>query len=108
MNGQAHDALLLALASAAFSIGGVCMKWSAGLTRFRAAACMFALFCTGAALQAVAMRRSELGVAYIMVLGGEVVLTVAFSAAVFGEAWSPARVGAASLVVLGMIWLQRT
>ena len=108
MKGPMINALLLVLASAAFAVGGVFMKWSAGLTRFRAAACMFALFCAGASLQAVAMRKSELGVTYTLVLGGEIVLTLAFSVLIMGETWSPPRLAAASLVVLGMIWLRGT
>ena len=57
--------ILLALSSASFAIGGLCMKLSAGLTRLWPSMCVFLLFCTGAGLQAVALRRTELGVAYI-------------------------------------------
>ena len=39
------------------------MKLSAGLTRLWPSMCVFLLFCTGAGLQAVALRRTELGVA---------------------------------------------
>jgi multidrug transporter EmrE-like cation transporter len=102
------DLLLLVAASAAFSIGGVCMKLSSGLTHYGAALSMFLLFCLGASLQAVAMQRAELGVAYILVLGGEVVLTLAFSVLLLGETCSPARLGAVSLIVIGMAWLRTT
>ena len=103
-----QDTLLLALASAAFASGGVCMKWSAGLTRVWASIFVFILFCIGAGLQAVAMRRADLGVAYILVLGAEVVLTLIFSVFLFGEACPPARLAAVTLIVAGMVWLRAT
>jgi multidrug transporter EmrE-like cation transporter len=100
--------VLLALASAAFAVGGLCMKWSAGLTRVWPSVCVFVLFCTGAGLQAIALRRTELGVGYILVLGGEVVLTLAFSVFVLGEGCSAARISAVALIVIGMVWLHGT
>jgi small multidrug resistance pump/quaternary ammonium compound-resistance protein SugE len=102
------DTVLLALASAAFATGGVCMKLSDGLTRLWPTTGVFALFCAGAALQTVAMRRADLSVAYILVLGGEAVLTLVFSTLVLGERCSPARIAAAGLIVAGMVWLRRT
>jgi len=100
--------ILLALSSASFAIGGLCMKLSAGLTRLWPSMCVFLLFCTGAGLQAVALRRTELGVAYILVLGGEAVLTLLLSTFVLGEGCPPARLGAAALIVIGMVWLHAT
>jgi quaternary ammonium compound-resistance protein SugE len=70
------DIIFLAIAAAAFSIGGLLMKLSAGLTRPLPSAGFLILFVAGASVQAIGMRRTDLGVAYIFVLGLEAVLTV--------------------------------
>lgn len=100
--------VLLVLAAAAFAIGGLCMKLSVGLTRLWPSACVFVLFCIGAALQGVAMRRADLGVAYILVLGVEAILALLLSVVVLGETCPPGRIGAGALILLGTIWLRAT
>jgi multidrug transporter EmrE-like cation transporter len=97
---------LLLASAAAFSAGGLCMKLSAGLTRPVPTAALFLLFGAGAALQAIAMRRAELGSAYVFVLGAEAVLTVLLSVFVLGESCPPARIAAIVLVVVGIAWLR--
>jgi multidrug transporter EmrE-like cation transporter len=62
---------LLALAAVLFSFGGLAMNASAGLTHAGPSAAVFGLFCAGSACQAIGMRRTEMGVAYISVLGLE-------------------------------------
>ncbi len=103
-----QQSVLLVFAAVAFAIGGLCMKFSVGLTKFWPAACVFVLFCTGAGLQGLAMRRAELGVAYILVLGVEAVFALTLSVFVLGENCPPARLGAAALILLGIIWLRAT
>jgi hypothetical protein len=61
--------LLLILAALSFTSGGIFMKSSAGLTRMWPSIFMSVLFVTGAGLQALAMRREDMSVAYISVLG---------------------------------------
>ena len=100
-------ALLLA-AAAVFAIGGLAMKLSVGLTKPIPTAALFLLFPTGAALQAIAMRRAELGTAYIFVLGAEAVFATLLSFYVLGESLSPSRVAAIAVVVLGIAWLRST
>ncbi len=102
------ELLELVLASLCFATGGVFMKWSAGVSRAAPAAAFLALFAAGAVLQALAMRRADLGVAYIFVLGLEAVLAFGFSVFLFREHASPARVAALVLILAGIVLLRRT
>jgi multidrug transporter EmrE-like cation transporter len=73
--------LLLTLGAAvSFALGGVCMKSSAGMTRLGPTLLFYLLFAAGATLQSLAMRKTELGVTYLSVLGME-------SAVAFGCGW---------------------
>ena len=100
--------LLLVLASALFACGGLFMKYSEGLSKLAPSIAVFALFAVGAACQAVAMKRSDMGVAYIFVLGSEAILAFALSVAVLGERATPLRIGALVLIVLGIAMLERS
>lgn len=100
--------LQLVIASIAYAIGGICMKLSEGLTRPLPTAALFALFIFGASLQTLGMRRADLGVAYIVVLGIEAVAALGLSVLVLGESCSPSRLGAVALVVVGIAWLRNT
>lgn len=99
--------LLLMLSALAFTLGGVCMKYSEALTRPLPTLLLFALFALGAGLQAVAMRHAEMGVAYIFVLGLESVLAFAFSILVFQEDASLTRISAVLLITAGIVLLHR-
>ena len=48
-----------------FTVGGVFMKLSEGLTKFWPTVIVFALFVIGAALQTLAMKREDLAVTYL-------------------------------------------
>jgi quaternary ammonium compound-resistance protein SugE len=100
--------LELTLASVCFAAGGVFMKWSEGATRPWPSAAFFGLFLAGAALQAIAMRETGLGVAYIFVLGLEALLAFVFSAFLFQERWPASRVVAVVLIVAGIALLRRS
>lgn len=100
--------LELVLAAACFATGGLFMKMSAGVSRPLPTMAFLALFLIGAVLQAMAMRRADLGVAYIAVLGFEAALAAVFSVAVFHEHWSPARILAVALIIAGVVVLRRT
>ena len=97
----------LILASMIYAVGGLCMKLSVGLTRPLPTAMLFALFMLGATLQTLGMRRADLGVAYIMVLGIEALAALALSVVFLHESWSPSRLGAVAMVVAGVFWLHR-
>ncbi|MGH8277861.1 MAG: DMT family transporter [Steroidobacteraceae bacterium] len=91
-----------------YAIGGLCMKLSAGLSQPLPTALLFSFFALGAGLQALGMRRADLGVAYIMVLGLEAVAALALSVFVLKESCSPSRLGAVTIVIVGILWLRHT
>ena len=72
-------------AAFAFTLGGICMKSSAGMTRLTPTLLLYLFFAAGATLQTLALRRADLGVAYLFVLGLEAVLAFVFGVAFFAE-----------------------
>lgn len=98
----------LLAASAAYATGGLFMKFSAGLSRPLPIIAFTLLFLLGEALQALGMRRADLGAAYIFVLGVEACLTVIFSIFVLHESFSIARAGAILMIVAGVTLLWNT
>ena len=102
------ELLLLVLASVCFAVGGLFMKLSNGAARLGPTITFSLLFLVGALVQAYAMRRADLGVVYIAVLGLEAILAFLFSVALFHESRSPARIAAIVLIVAGVILLRRT
>src|SRR3954464_2861487 len=95
-------------AALAFSIGGVFMKLSQGMSRPAPTAAFLALFVAGAVLQALGMRRDDFSVAYIFVLGLEVVVTVLLGVFYLRESLPLSRVAAVLLVLAGIVWLRVT
>jgi small multidrug resistance pump/quaternary ammonium compound-resistance protein SugE len=104
------DAALVQLivASIVYAIGGLCMKLSQGLSRPLPTALLFALFALGAVLQTLGMRRADLGVGYIMVLGLEPVASLGLSVFVLNESSSLSRLGAVAMIIGGILWLRTT
>jgi multidrug transporter EmrE-like cation transporter len=100
--------VLLIAASALFAGGGLFMKLSDGLTKLLPSIVLFVFFCAGAACQTVAMRRADMGVVYIFVLGLEAVLAMLLSVLVLGERANASRIAAVVLVVAGIALLRRT
>ena len=68
------------------------MKLSEGLTKFWPTVIVFALFVIGAALQTPAMKREDLAVTYLWVVGLESILAFAFGVLLFRESCTPARI----------------
>jgi small multidrug resistance pump/quaternary ammonium compound-resistance protein SugE len=66
------------------------------------------LFLTGASLQAIGMRKADLGMAYVLVLGIEAGMAVMFSVCVLHEHLSFARAVAILIILAGVIMLGRT
>ncbi|HEY2152657.1 MAG TPA: SMR family transporter [Vicinamibacterales bacterium] len=98
--------LLVVLAALSFSVGGYCMKLSAGLTRPLPSVLLFALFGLGAALQTLAMRDEPMSVTYIVVLGLEAVTAYALGAIFLNEQSSITKMSGVALVVAGIILLR--
>ena len=102
------ELLQLIIASAAYAVGGLFMKFSDGLSRPLPVIAFSLLFLAGAQLQALGMRRADLGVAYIFVLGLEALLAALFSIGLLRESWSATRVAAVALILAGIVLLRRT
>lgn len=98
----------LLLASMVFAVGGLFMKLSSGATRLIPTLIFLALFAVGAVLQAVGMKHGEMGVSYVLVLGAEAVGATLLSALVLHEAYSPGRLAATMVIVIGIVWLRAT
>lgn len=98
----------LACASILYAVGGLFMKQSDGITRLLPSLAFLALFMAGAVLQAIGMRRADMGVSYVLVLGMEAVAAVALSTVVLNESYSVSRVAAIVLVIAGIAWLRST
>jgi small multidrug resistance pump/quaternary ammonium compound-resistance protein SugE len=98
----------LILASVVYAVGGLYMKLSHGLTRPWPTIAFSVLFLTGAMLQALGMRGSDMGISYVFVLGVEALVATGLSAAYLHEALPPSRIAAVLLVVIGIAWLRRT
>jgi multidrug transporter EmrE-like cation transporter len=105
-----HEGFLFAgtviLAALFFTVGGIFMKLSEGLTKFWPTMIVFALFVTGAALQTLAMKREDLAVTYLVVVGLEAILAFLFGVLVFSESCSPVRIAGVFLIALGIISLR--
>ena len=97
----------LIAASILFAIGGIFMKYSAGLSKLWASAAVFACFCAGAACQTLAMRRAEMSVVYIFVLGLEAVAAFLLSVGVLDERITITKVFALVLILAGIALLER-
>jgi len=98
---------LLAAAAVCFACGGLAMKFAGGVARPGPTAAYVTLFVSGAVLQSLALRRADLGAAYIAVLGLEAVLTFIFSVWLLKESASASRILAVLLILSGVVLLRR-
>ena len=90
-------------AALAFTVGGIFMKPSQGLTRPLPTLAVLALFAIGALLLTLSVAaRGELGAAYLFVLALETVLAFAFGMLIFGERASAGRILGLVLLIAGM------
>ena len=94
------------LAAFFFTVGGIFMKLSEGLTRFWPTVIVFALFVTGAALQTLAMKRSDLVFTYLAVVGLESVLAFLFGIFMFSESCTPIRIAGVVFIAIGIASLR--
>jgi multidrug transporter EmrE-like cation transporter len=94
------------LAALFFTVGGVFMKLSDGLTKFWPTVIVFALFLIGAALQTLAMKREDLAVTYLLVVGFESILAFLFGVLLFSESCTPVRIAGVLLIAGGIVSLR--
>lgn len=97
---------MVVTAALLFTVGGIFMKLSEGLTRFWPTVVVFILFAMGAALQTLAMKREDLAVTYMAVLGLESILAFLFGVVLFSESCTPARVVGVVLIAGGILSLR--
>jgi small multidrug resistance pump/quaternary ammonium compound-resistance protein SugE len=97
--------LLSILAALAYTVGGIYMKKSDGLKHFAPTMLVFLLFLMGAAVQTVAMRKAELTVTYLFIVGLESVLAVTFGTLLFQEGCSWLKLSGVTLIVAGILLL---
>ena len=98
--------VLCSLAALSFAVGGIFMKHADGLRHASASVVFLLLFGAGAAVQSQAMRGAELGPTYIVVLGLEAALALAFGTFLFAEPITFHKAGAVLLIVSGIAWLR--
>ncbi len=98
--------LFSVLAASAYTVGGVFMRKAEGFAHALPSVMVFTCFGVGAALQTLAMKRSEVSVNYVLVLGLEAGLAVLLGVAWLGEAFSPLRLAGLALILAGVIFLR--
>ncbi|MGE5243724.1 MAG: DMT family transporter [Betaproteobacteria bacterium] len=98
--------VLASLAAFCFTLGGVFMKHAEGLRNATPTALFLLLFGVGAAVQSLAMRGAELTTTYLIVLGLEAALAVAFGMLLFAEPMTVRKLCAIVLIVGGIALLR--
>jgi multidrug transporter EmrE-like cation transporter len=100
------SSLVLSVCAAAFFVaGGALMKLSNGFARFVPGSAALTLFLGGAVVQTFAMKRGEMGVSYVFILGLEAVLAFVVGAFFFQETVSLQKVLGVGLIVGGFALL---
>ncbi len=90
-------------AALAFTVGGVFMKPAEGLSRPWPTLAVLALFTIGALLLTLSVAvRGEFSAAYLVVLGLETTLALAFGVVIFGERATTGRLIGVFLLVAGI------
>jgi multidrug transporter EmrE-like cation transporter len=98
---------VLPLAAAiSYALGGACMKLSEGFQRPLATVGLYALFVLGATLQTLALKRADLGVSYVLVLGLEAVVAFGIALYFFDETVAPVRALGVVLILAGTFLLR--
>ena len=98
--------VMVVVAALSFSVGGIFMKYSDGLTRPAPALAVLVLFVLGAALQALAMKHSQMSVTYLIVLGLEAVTAFSLGVIFFREDTSWLKVLGVLVIVVGIALLR--
>jgi multidrug transporter EmrE-like cation transporter len=89
-----------------FSIGGIFMKLSLGLSQPTYSAIVFGCFGLGAILQTLVINKTDLGSTYISILGLEAVVTLFFSIWLFKEHFNLVKLVGIAAIVMGVALLR--
>jgi multidrug transporter EmrE-like cation transporter len=101
------DILMAIGAAFFFTIGGIFMKMSQGLSQILPTALIYVCCAIGATFQAIAMQKSDgMGMTYIFVIGLEVILALGFGVVLFQESYSSFKLIGAGLITMGIIFLR--
>jgi multidrug transporter EmrE-like cation transporter len=102
------DLLLSAAAAFCYTVGGVFMQNSEGLTKLTPSLLVYLCFIAGATLHTIAVRiANSMGITYILILGLEAVLAVLFSILLLKEeGYSFLKLFGVVLVVIGVAFLR--
>jgi small multidrug resistance pump/quaternary ammonium compound-resistance protein SugE len=100
--------LLMTLGAAlSFTVGGIFMQMSQGLSQVFPTLLVYLCFGMGASLQTLAMNKSGvMGITYVLVVGLEAVLAVLFGAWLFQENYSLFKLAGVGLIAMGIIFLK--
>jgi small multidrug resistance pump len=98
--------LMATLAALAYTIGGIFMKLSNGLSVPMPTVMVYGCFLTGATLQILLTKGVDLGISYIFVLGLEAILAALFGICIFQEKLSTPHLTGIFLVVMGVALLR--
>jgi len=93
-------------AALSFTVGGIFMELSQGLSRPFSSFMVYFMFAIGASLQTLATQNSGMGITYIVVLGLEAILAVIFSAVLFREDYTFLKFTGIFLVTIGVTFLR--
>lgn len=94
------------VAALLYAAGAIFMKASDGLRNAVPALALYACFGAGATLQALALRKMDVGSGNTIVLGVEAIGALLLGIAIFHEAVTPTKLLAVALVAAG-VWLLR-
>jgi multidrug transporter EmrE-like cation transporter len=93
------------LAALCFVGGGALMKLSSGFARPVPGLWALGLFLSGAVAQTLAMKRGEMGVSYVFILGMEAALAFAIGAVLFRENVSIPKLLGVAFIIGGSVLL---
>ena len=93
------------IAAFAYTLGGMYMKLSKGLSKLGPSFLVYFCSTIGASLEALAMHHSTLGVTYLFVIGIEFVLAFLLGSLFFQENYSYNSLFGVSLIIAGIILL---
>lgn len=97
--------IMVFISAFAYTIGGLYMKLSKGLSKPGPSLLVYFFLTAGASLESLAMHHSPLGVTYLFVVGLEFVLAFLFGSLLFRENYSQGNLFGVSLIVAGLILL---
>lgn len=97
--------MMVVVAAFAYTLGGMYMKLSKGLSKLVPSLLVYFFLIAGASMEAIAMNDSSLGVTYLFVVGVEFVLAFLLGAFLFEESYSRGSLIGVSLIVAGIILL---